>query len=68
MIAARSRNLSPINNNIESAARANNIPNDAQVIPLSIELNNNAESNSLFRVTGAGSNDARVIQFYPLFS
>ena len=60
MIVARSRNLSPINNNIESAARANNIPNEAQVIPLSIELNNNAESNSLFRVTGAGSNDARI--------
>ena len=50
MIVARSGLFSPINNNIESAARANNIPNDAQVIPLSIELNNNAGTNSLFRV------------------
>ena len=59
MIAARSGLFSPLNK-IESAARANNIPNDAQVIPLSIELNNNAGTNSLFRVTGAGTNDVRI--------
>ena len=59
MIAARSGRFSPLNT-IESAARASNIPNDAQVIPLSIELNNDAETNSLFRFTGAGSNDAGV--------
>ncbi len=51
MVVARSGRIRPLNN-IEAAAGSSNIPNEAQIVPLSLELNGQTETNSTYRIPG----------------
>ncbi|WP_114991883.1 hypothetical protein [Synechococcus sp. UW179A] len=51
MVVARSGRFRPLNN-IEAAAYSSHLPNEAQIVPLSLELNGQTETNSAYRIPG----------------
>lgn len=53
LVVAKNRQGLLFINDVEAVAKANNIPDKAQIIPLSLELNSNSAPGSIFRIPGS---------------
>lgn len=58
LVVAQNQQARLFVNDVEAVARSNNIPEQAQLIPLSLELNSNSAPGSIFRIPG--SNQAGI--------
>ena len=58
LVVAQNQQARLFVNDVEAVAQSNNIPEQAQLIPLSLELNSNSAPGSIFRIPG--SNQAGI--------